>query len=125
MGKLAESGEIKIERSQMKDKVKFMVVSGEDADKRLLNKDVFLVIAFEKGSISVFRSKVDNKSIELSIVVKLPYLSFDCSFPRWNSATEDVFISTEGGSVLGLVLNSKIIVSGICLKSTVDSNPVG
>ncbi len=52
MGKLAESGEIKIERSQMKDKVKFMVVSGEDADKKLLNKDVFLVIAFEMGSIT-------------------------------------------------------------------------
>ena len=65
MGKLAESGEISdlrsIERRQLKDKVKFMVVSGEDADKIMLNKDVFLVITFEMGSISVFRFKVDNK----------------------------------------------------------------
>jgi len=119
------------ERRQLKDKVKFMVVSGEDADKRVLNKDelknLFLVIAFEMGSISVFKVKLDNKVIELSIVVELPDLSFKCTALRWNSTTtEDIFISTEDGSVLGLVVDTKEnIGSGTCLKSTADSNQVG
>jgi hypothetical protein len=120
------------ERHQLKDNVKFMVVSGEDADMKVLNrpelKNLFLVIAFEMGSISVFRVKLDNKVIELSIVVELPDLSFDCTALRWSLANTDaeILISTEDGSVLRLFLNTEEnTVSGICLKSTADSKQVG
>jgi len=122
------------ERRQFKDKVKFMVVSGEDADKKVLNKEelknLLLLIAFEMGSISVFRVKVDNRMIELSIVVELPGLSFDCTALSWNSITGDlVYIATEDGSVLQLVLDRDDFkdnpVIGVCLKPIADSNQVG
>lgn len=65
--------------------------------------------------------------IELTIVVELADLSFDCTALRWNSTTaEEILISTEGGSVLRLVLDTEDnSVRGICLKSNADSNQVG
>ncbi len=120
------------ERRQLKDKVKFMVVSGEDADKKVLKRaylnNLILVIAFEMGSISVFKVKLDNKVIELSIAVELPDLSFNCTALRWNSKNteEEILISTEDGSVLRLVPNTEeSSVWGVCLKSPADSKQVG
>jgi hypothetical protein len=122
------------ERRQLKDNIKFMVVSGDDADKKVLNKEelknLILVIAFEMGSISVLRLKIDNRMVELSVVVELPGLSFDCTALSWNSITGDlVYIATEDGSVLQLTLDREDFkdepVNVTYLKPIADSNEAG
>ncbi len=124
------------ERRQLKDNIKFMVVSGDDADKKVLSKgrlkNLLLVIAFEMGSISVLRLKVDDRMVELSFVVELPGLSFDCTALSWNSVIGgSLYIATEDGSVFSVKLTldredfKDEPVNVTCLKPIADSNEAG
>jgi len=119
-----------VERRKLKEKIKFMVMANKDADNKVLLttnlESIFLVIAFEMGLISLYRVKLENKIIEMSVYIEFPALSFECTALSWDNINRFIVIATEDGSVLTLDTDwfEDYPGKGLYLKQINDSKQV-